>query len=53
MIGNHVPVILEKLKGPKSGVAMKFAAALLEEVALSGKDKALELKTPFDEIEIL
>ena len=33
IVGNHIPVIQEKLKGPNAGNAMKFAAFLLEEVA--------------------
>jgi hypothetical protein len=53
IIGNHVPVILEKLKGPKSGVAMKFASYLIEQVKERGKESALEVKTPFNEIEVI
>ena len=32
---------------------MKFAAFLLEEAATHGKEKALQLKTPFDEVALL
>lgn len=53
IVGNHIPVIQEKLKGPNAGNAMKFAAFLLEEVAQQGKEKALEVKTPFDELPLL
>jgi hypothetical protein len=37
----------------ESGLAMKFAAFVVKEATVVGKDSALELKTPFNEIEIL
>lgn len=37
----------------KNPNAMKFAAFVVKEATVSGKESALELKAPFDEIEIL
>ena len=49
----YVNAIKEKIPGPKGGLAMKFAAFVVKEATVSGKDSALELKTPFNEIDIL
>ena len=46
----HVQKIKETFKNKKdAGNAMKIAAFVLEEVAKSGPEKALQLKVPFDE----
>jgi hypothetical protein len=49
----YVNQIKEKIPGPKAGLAMKFAAFVTKEAQEVGKDAALELKTPFNEIELL
>ena len=49
----YVNAVKEKITGPKAGLAMKFAAFVVKEATVSGKDSALELKTPFNESEIL
>ena len=49
----YVNAIKEKIPGPKGGLAMKFAAFVTKEATVSGKESALEVKTPFNEIEIL
>jgi hypothetical protein len=49
----YVNAIKEKIPGPKAGLAMKFAAFVVKEAGDVGKDSALELKTPFNELEIL
>lgn len=49
----YVNAIKEKIPGPKGGLAMKFAAFVTKEATVVGKESALELKTPFNEIELL
>lgn len=49
----YVNAIKEKIQGPKAGLAMKFAAFVVKEATVVGKDSALETKTPFNELEIL
>jgi len=49
----YVNAIKEKIPGPKGGLAMKFAAFVTKEATVVGKESALELKTPFNELEIL
>lgn len=43
----------EKVKGPKAGFALKFAAHTVKEAESIGRETALETKTPFNEIEIV
>lgn len=51
--GNFILKIKEMITGPKQGLALKFAAHIAKEAEATGKDAALEIKTPFDEIELL
>jgi hypothetical protein len=49
----YVSAIKEKIPGPKGGLAMKFAAFVTKEAQVVGRESALELKTPFNEAELL
>jgi leucyl-tRNA synthetase len=49
----YVNLIKEKIPGPKAGFAMKFAAFVVKEAQVVGKEAALELTTPFNEMELL
>lgn len=51
--GNYINAVKEKVTGPKQGLALKFAAHLAKESETVGKDQALEIKTPFDEVEVI
>lgn len=54
LVGNaYVNAIKEQITGPKAGLAMKFAAFVIKEAPSVGKESALELKTPFNETELL
>ena len=46
-------MLTEKIAGPKSGQAIKFAAFIVKDAETVGKDAALEIKTPFDEKQLL
>jgi len=39
--------------GPKQGLALKFAAHIAKEAAVVGKETALEMKAPFNEVEMI
>lgn len=41
------------MKGPHLKNALAFAGYLVKEAETEGKEKALELKTPFDEVELM
>ena len=51
--GNYIAAIKSQITGPKQGLSLKFAAHIAKEAENIGKDAALEIKTPFDEIEIV
>jgi leucyl-tRNA synthetase len=54
IVGDYITKIKEKFtEKNQQSAAMKKVTFLLEEAAKFGKDEALELKTPFDEINIL
>lgn len=42
-----------KITGPKQGLALKFAAHIAKEAETVGRDTALEISTPFDEVEVI
>ena len=51
--GNYIAEISAKIQGKQRGEALKKAAFILAEAAQVGKDAALELKTPFNEIDVI
>ena len=51
--GNYINAVKEKVTGPKQGMALKFAAHLAKEAEVVGKDQALEIQMPFNEIEVI
>ena len=52
-IGDYMKEIRETIKGKEGGIACKFAAYISEQVKAIGKDKAMQLKLPFSEVELL
>ena len=51
--GDFIKIVKDKVTGPKGGMAIKFAAFIVKEAETVGKAAALEVKTPFDERELL
>lgn len=49
----YIAKIREEVKGKEGGLAMKFAAFVLEEGKNVGKEQALQLKVPFDELSVI
>lgn len=54
MDNEHIGKVRAAITDKKAqGLAMKFAAFVLDDVAVSGPEKALQLRVPFDEAELL
>ena len=51
--GKYIEAIREKIDPAKLKEANKFAAFVVKDAQTVGKDVALEIKTPFDELQLL
>lgn len=51
--GDYITQIRNEFKGKEQTNALKFAAFTVKEAETKGKDQALSLKLPFDELEAL
>lgn len=51
--GDYISKIREEIKGKESGLALKFCAFIVEEAKTVGKEQALQLSLPFNEIDAL
>jgi hypothetical protein len=49
----YIAKIRDEVKGKEGGLAMKFAAFVLDEGKTVGKEQALQLKVPFDELSVI